>query len=574
MKFFITFIFVLGSLFFLSTMTHADTFTVDSTDDEVDADPGDGYCRTSMIPKLDGSYECTLRAAVMETNAWSGDDTIILPTGNYTLTISGDDAEAEMGDLDITDAVSIEGDSTSWSDVVIDGGALDRVFQVWSASTSVSFSNLTIQNGSTASHGGGIYASVDGSGELNLTNVLIQNNTSIMLGGGISITNGDGTYTLTVDSSEISNNSIIGGSSYSGHGGGIYVANSTIPVVIQNSTISNNYVYSMYGSHGGGISGDTITITDSNISDNTMETTSGASGGGVYGDSITISSSVISGNLITAVDDSYGGGVYGGEELTITDSTISNNMINSQDVGYGGGVALIGNDTLTISNSTISGNSLILGVSGSGGGLYGGRNVTITNSTFSGNSVQAVTRASAGGIFTNYDTVDIINSTIADNKITAFASFGSGLSIDGGKLSNVILADNKANGTESKDCEGTIDTLTSSIIEHLTSRCTVSSGTPIESDPRLKTLDDNGGPTYTQAITRLSPAYNQGDATVCSAFSYDQRGSGYSRTVGTSCDMGAYEVQSTFSTFPKEGGFEFPGGGPGTGFPWGDLPKH
>ncbi len=74
----------------------AATFTVDSTTDSVDALPGDGLC-------ADASGSCTLRAAIQETNALSGADTIILGPGTYLLTIPGNSEQnAATGDLDIT----------------------------------------------------------------------------------------------------------------------------------------------------------------------------------------------------------------------------------------------------------------------------------------------------------------------------------------------------------------------------------------------------------------------------------------------------------------------------------------
>ena len=117
---------------------HAAAFTVDSNTDVVDANPGDGVCD-------DGAGNCTLRAAIMEANALAGDDTISLPAGTYTLTITGVDercdgtvpctgtgtpenpylpvvtADASIGDLDIT------------SNLVITGAGPDATFVQWGA---------------------------------------------------------------------------------------------------------------------------------------------------------------------------------------------------------------------------------------------------------------------------------------------------------------------------------------------------------------------------------------------------------------------------------------------------------
>jgi CSLREA domain-containing protein len=54
----------------------SNTFTVTSTTDTTDATPGDGICETAP-----GNHICTLRAAIQETNALPGSDTIIFPAG-------------------------------------------------------------------------------------------------------------------------------------------------------------------------------------------------------------------------------------------------------------------------------------------------------------------------------------------------------------------------------------------------------------------------------------------------------------------------------------------------------------
>jgi CSLREA domain-containing protein len=89
----------LTALTLLATpVSRADTFVVNSTLDDVDATPGDGNCWTV-------GGRCTLRAAIQETNALAGDDTIELPAGVFYLTRAGGGEDAAAtGDLDITDA--------------------------------------------------------------------------------------------------------------------------------------------------------------------------------------------------------------------------------------------------------------------------------------------------------------------------------------------------------------------------------------------------------------------------------------------------------------------------------------
>ena len=114
-------------------------FTVDDTADLVDAEPGDGRCATEADFPEDAV--CTLRAAIMEANALPGPDLILLRRGTYEL--SRDDVEqpeaagearAEVGDLDITDGVTILGIGDPRSGIVkvpsVEAGQRFRIFEV------------------------------------------------------------------------------------------------------------------------------------------------------------------------------------------------------------------------------------------------------------------------------------------------------------------------------------------------------------------------------------------------------------------------------------------------------------
>ena len=101
---------------------------VDSTTDGMDSDPGDGQCRTA-----EGT--CTLRAAVMESNATAENNTIVLVDETYRLTISGTmEDDAETGDLDIRSQggrlTIVGGEST-----VLRSAQDDRVFDVHTGAT-------------------------------------------------------------------------------------------------------------------------------------------------------------------------------------------------------------------------------------------------------------------------------------------------------------------------------------------------------------------------------------------------------------------------------------------------------
>lgn len=69
---------ILGGFFFLMIFpksSYAATFYVNSTSNAGDNNPGDGVCDTGSL-NSEGETECTLQAAISETNSLSGSDTI------------------------------------------------------------------------------------------------------------------------------------------------------------------------------------------------------------------------------------------------------------------------------------------------------------------------------------------------------------------------------------------------------------------------------------------------------------------------------------------------------------------
>src|SRR5689334_11187923 len=91
------------------------TFHVTKTDDTAD-----GECSVQ---------DCSLREAVIASNEATGHNKIVVPAGTFVLTITGadftddgPDALGEIGDLDLTDGVDIQG--AGWS-TVIEAGVED-----------------------------------------------------------------------------------------------------------------------------------------------------------------------------------------------------------------------------------------------------------------------------------------------------------------------------------------------------------------------------------------------------------------------------------------------------------------
>ncbi|MDX1416920.1 MAG: right-handed parallel beta-helix repeat-containing protein [Candidatus Promineifilaceae bacterium] len=254
--------------------------------------------------------------------------------------------------------------------------------------------------------------------------------------------------------------------------------------------------------------------------------------GGGAGSVFTIRSGstvTLTGLLITNGSSAIlGGGVFNEGSLTIDNCTISDNSAP----GEGGGVHNEGGTT-TIGNSTISSNSAYFG---GGVGNYQGT-ITIDNSTISGNSAN-----DGGGISNGFGTVIVTNSTINGNMAT---DFGSSITNAGSlTLRNTMVA----NGQGAINCSGEAITSQGYNLDSDNTCNLIAAGDLPNHDPRLDSLQDNGGATFTHALLNDSPAI---DAGYCPDASFDQRG--YSRPFDISnvpnaadgCDIGAFEFHDT-----------------------------
>jgi CSLREA domain-containing protein len=445
------------------------TFLVNSTADLTDANPGDGICDTSASGGV-----CTLRAAIQEANAFDdgGPDTINVPAGTYTLTLTGTGEDAAAtGDLDILDDLTIRQNPGDMGLVIIQAGTLgpnddsagggngiDRVFDVPDLGnnmrvTNVTISDVTIQHGKATTNGGGI--NYNTLGLLDLTRVAVTDNSSGLFGGGIFNRRGN----MDITDSSITNNRS------ASDGGGIDAAidGSGVVTITDSSIIGNTS-----GGDGGGVFNDfggTLTITGTTISNNSAE-----SGGGIFNSGTANVQALTSVTSNQANDN--GGGIFNFGQLFVTDSTISINIaVNgggiANDDGHvevtsslinvntavlsGGGIATAaesgaGGGTLIIDNSTISGNEAL---ALNGGGIYNGNDsVFIDDSTLNGNTAGV----DGGGIYTSgvpltNATLDIQDSALFDN-VAGAEGFGNGGAIfnDGDvvTISNSTISRNTA----------------------------------------------------------------------------------------------------------------------------------
>ncbi len=231
--------------------TKVSAITVTELGDGTDDTAGDGVVGDGSDPSQ------TLRAAIQEANALAGSNVIELGAGVFQLGIAGIDEDlAASGDLDIRDNLTIRGQGVGVT--VIDGGALDRIFQIF-AGVTLNLENLTIQNGELTGSADG--AGIRNSGTTTLTNVEVTDNVAEDSGGGI---NNSGLMVI-VDST-ISDN-IAGGS-----GGGI---RNTGTLEISRSTISGNTTDRDGGALFNAGFGN-VTVSNSTFSGNTSQRSGGA----------------------------------------------------------------------------------------------------------------------------------------------------------------------------------------------------------------------------------------------------------------------------------------------------------
>ncbi|MBM79551.1 MAG: hypothetical protein CMJ78_03020 [Planctomycetaceae bacterium] len=487
------------------------SFIVNSTDDTTDANPGDGIA-------ADSNGNTTLRAAIQEANALAGSDTIILPAGNYTLTIPGADEDlSATGDLDVIGRLLIVGAGAD--ETIIDADEIDRALDVSNAG-SLRISDVTVQNGLAFNAGG-----IQNRGALEVVNSVITSNdvtgATNSVGGGIGNAGGE---VLII-------NSVVSENTATVHGAGIYNNFGEITILEGSQIIENSA-----DGDGGGISnfGGIIAIDDTLIDNNSA----GSFGGGISNDgsldevnpgTINVSNSTISANT----SEDAGGGIYNfnGALLTILDSTIGNNISST----FGGGIENSGS-FLVIEGSTISGNSAVqnaggidndfgvlriddslvinnaAGVDGGGIDIFSG-SAAIVHTTITGNTAQ---QGGGGIVAFNDAAVTLVGNTIINNQAGDTAG-GGVLNLGTLEAGNNIIAGNVSDD-DGPDVFGAFTSLGNNLVgdpsdsigfsDGVSSDQVGTSSTPL--DPQLGTLADNGGPTLSFAPLQGSPVIDAG----------------------------------------------------------------
>jgi CSLREA domain-containing protein len=396
-------------------------FTVNSAGDAGDSHPGDGVCRA-----VASVTECTLRAAIEESNAYAGAQTI-----NFNLPAAGTYIYPSTALPDITGDVVIDGTTQPGFDggkpvVHVDGSHLGVAvpatngFQI-EAGVNATIQALQIlrftQNG------------VENYGNLTLAHMEIAVNQidgvdSYISSGAIAVTISDSTIfenagtgvagintNFHLNSIDMSRNSggglrVIGGSLSLNHGtvadnatindgGGISLSKAGSPS-ISNTTIKGN----TSGQKGGGLylwNSPAAIMTAQNC---TFDGNSGYDGGGIYIDAGTAR---LSASLLVSNQAKHsGGGVFVNVNNEATLFVEAGSIIGKPGAG-------------NISNSAPA--SL-----GLGGGIYNMKNLNIADSTIGSNT--------GDGIYNDGGTIRIQNSTVKANSGSGIESFMSGTTVD------------------------------------------------------------------------------------------------------------------------------------------------
>lgn len=477
--------------------------------------------------------------------------------------------------------------------LTIDGNNADRVLQ----GATLDISDLSIAHGRVTTGGGCILAT----GALALTRAKIfscyvDNSTNDGVGGGAIVLGN-----LTMDTSAIADNKVLGAAHAIGGGvavgGTAYLNYSSLSGNTADADQSNAYGGALYAMGA-------ITSYSSTIDGNTAHSSQAAvRGGGIAANSgLEVHATSVSGNKALAVAGlAFGGGIHSmnAYDVSILDgSSITGNTVHSDTSwAYGGGinsglVASLYAATVRVHGSTVSGNVAESGCSAcsvEGGGVNATDSIESMYSTFSNNHATCTNAASAcnalggglamygilptsntilgqvtissndassgqqgigngGGVVAiSFRPIAATNATIAYNHAS---SAGGGIaalspSVPSSSLTSVIVADNDDSTGPDDIATGPGQTITidgSNDLVMATSMSVTLPANTLGADPMLMPLTTgNGGATAVHPLAAGSPAIDAGanpDSLGC-----DQRGAPYSRVVGASADIGAYEFQ-------------------------------
>ena len=465
---------------------------------------------------------------------------------------------------------------------------LDYAFAVIGG-PAVNINNVTIRNGQAPAGPGGALLVSNGA-VVTLSGATVENSTAPDGGGGLANVN---SY-LTVINTEISGNSTVDA------GGAVLTEGNAAATFLSQTTIDGNIAEAV----GGGIAalgGGSVDIVDSTVSNNaalaaaldldflaTNLTSVSCSpvqsftandialsgfnfairlnGGNPVPDDLSVQGVIREGGefgpVIATASALLPGGLAGIQTLFFTVEAapvplVSNATYTVEFILNGGYSVLQSATDYPAGDSFCSGGAAapdwafqtVGGTPGDGGGIYSEGEVNMASVTVSGN-------VGDGGFASAGDhRISAVLSTISNNSGNGLSAQAGGAG-QGGVIAfgGSILARNRGNDCNLEDTAASAISQDYNLIGDLAG-CeggllvlqpndqAGSAGAGVI-DPLLGPLQDNGGPTFTQALDPASPARDAGASDATCGFGstpyLDQRG--VSRPQGVACDAGAFEL--------------------------------
>jgi len=233
----------------------------------------------------------------------------------------------------------------------------------------------------------------------------------------------------------------------------------------------------------------------------------------------------------------HGTGFQTGTQLTIGNTTLTAPASGVSDDGTALTLTVpahsVGTVSVVIANpgtghvavGTLTYQPVVTSLSATSGAATGGSHVTITGAGFAGG---------ASVLFSN-------NVAISGAQV----AIQGGVSAAGGivSLQNTIVAGNTRSDSIAADVTGAVTSLGRNLIGNTSGSSGFGMSDLTNVNPLLDSLQNNGGPTQTQALLPTSPALDAVPATGAGCPDTDQRS--VSRPQGGSCDIGAYELATT-----------------------------
>ena len=534
----------------------------------------------------DGDADVTLTGGVVENNRaqrggafWIGPDARLEVQDGTTVrnnlaegaAAGGGGAFVAGGTLEVTGFPSFidnraVGAQGAGGAVLVDGGTLlgagdfreNKARAAGGAIAATGTSTVTLdgsvlsENAATEGDGGAVHLAEGAEVTLAVTAVAFDANTARGSGGALWTSGSD--HAVTVTQSELSGNTALGTGNLEG-GGGLYVFASLVTVT--ETTFSGNrtaggggalfqrkgdvdfqgsFLTQNRATRGGGaieVGGNGYARL--NAGTRVQGNTTAGTGGGVH----VLRVGRFLCNLATISENQArldGGGVgsAAGGYVQMFRTTVHGNRAR-----HGAGVFHAGENvnpplgrSILVAGSTISNN--VARQEGGGLAIRNDARARISNTTVHGNAARF-----GGGVHTAEATVDLESMTVAENTASQAGGglFNQDPPDDGGRfvtLRNTIVADNDA--PNRPGLAGRYGSGGYNLVETIPS---AASYTPAATDvlgvdPALAPLADNGGPTFTAALTTGSPAHDAGS----SLQSQDQRD--FSRVLPH--DIGAFEL--------------------------------